>query len=79
VILINVKVKALMNGKLITKFLDKKNVFAVVGASRFHRKYGYQVYEDLRNAGYKFYFYLSIKPAREFSSLKTCASTIDKR
>jgi hypothetical protein len=55
VILNEVKVKALMNGKLITEFLDKKNVFAVVGASRIHRKYGHQVYKDLRNAGYNVY------------------------
>jgi len=35
--------------------LDKKNVFAVVGASRDHRKYGYQVYKDLKGAGYRVY------------------------
>jgi predicted CoA-binding protein len=36
-------------------FLDKKNVFAVVGASRDPRKYGHQVYKDLHNAGYRVY------------------------
>lgn len=36
-------------------FLDKRNVFAVVGASRDARKYGYKVYEDLKSAGYKVY------------------------
>lgn len=44
-----------MDEKLITEFLDKKNVFAVVGASRNPKKYGHQVYKDLRNAGYRVY------------------------
>jgi len=44
-----------MNEKLITEFLDKKNVFAVVGASRDPEKYGHQVFRDLRNAGYNVY------------------------
>jgi len=44
-----------MDEKLIKKFLDKKNVFAVVGASRDPQKYGYQVYKDLKTAGYKVY------------------------
>ena len=40
---------------MIERFLDKKNVFAVVGASRDLQKYGYQVYRDLKNADYKVY------------------------
>ncbi len=44
-----------MNQELIKKFIDKKNTFAVVGASRDPKKYGYQVYEDLKKAGYKVY------------------------
>jgi hypothetical protein len=44
-----------MNQKLIMEFLDKNNVFAVVGASRNPKKYGHQVYKDLRNAGYRVY------------------------
>jgi hypothetical protein len=44
-----------MNEELVKAFLNKKNIFAVVGASRDSRKYGYQVYKDLRNAGYKVY------------------------
>lgn len=44
-----------MNEKLIIEFLNKKNVFAVVGASRNPEKYGYQVYKDLQNAGYRVY------------------------
>jgi len=44
-----------MDQKLIVEFLDRKNVFAVVGASRDHEKYGHQVYKDLRNAGYRVY------------------------
>ncbi len=42
-----------MDEKLIIEFLNKKNVFAVVGASRNPKKYGHQVYRDLRNAGYR--------------------------
>ena len=37
-----------MDQDLIKRFLDKKNVFAVVGASRDRQKYGYQMYRDLR-------------------------------
>ena len=44
-----------MNEKLIPEFLDKRNIFAVVGASRDPKKYGHQVFKDLRNAGYKVY------------------------
>ena len=44
-----------MNEDLIKVFLDKRNVFAVVGASRDPQKYGYQVYKDLKGAGYKVY------------------------
>ena len=44
-----------MDENLIRKFLDKRNVFAVVGASRDPEKYGHQVYKDLRLAGYEVY------------------------
>ena len=44
-----------MDQELIERFLDKKNVFAVVGASRDPQKYGFQVYRDLKNAGYEVY------------------------
>jgi hypothetical protein len=44
-----------MNEDLIRKLLDKRNVFAVVGASRDPEKYGHQVYKDLRSAGYEVY------------------------
>lgn len=44
-----------MDENLIREFLDRKNVFVVVGASRDPKKYGHQVYKDLRNAGYKVY------------------------
>jgi len=44
-----------MNEELIRKFLDKRNIFAVVGASRNPEKYGHQVYKDLRSAGYEVY------------------------
>jgi predicted CoA-binding protein len=44
-----------MDEKLIKAFLYRENIFAVVGASRNPEKYGYQVYRDLRNAGYRVY------------------------
>ena len=44
-----------MDAKLIEDFLKKSNVFAVVGASRDPRKYGHQIYRDLRTAGYTVY------------------------
>ena len=40
---------------MIEEFLEKRNVFAVVGASRNPMKYGHQVYMDLRNSGYTVY------------------------
>ncbi len=45
----------MMDEELIKKFLDKKNIFAVVGASRNPKKYGYQLYKDLKEAGYEVY------------------------
>ena len=44
-----------MNEESIKAFLNKKNIFAVVGASRDPEKYGYQVYKDLKSAGYQVY------------------------
>lgn len=40
---------------LIKEFVDKKNVYAVIGVSRNPEKYGHRVYKDLKNAGYKVY------------------------
>ena len=44
-----------MDDNLIREFLDKDNIFAVVGASRDPKKYGHQVYADLRKSDYKVY------------------------
>jgi predicted CoA-binding protein len=44
-----------MNPNLITDFLRKQNVFAVIGVSRNPAKYGHQVYKDLKEAGYVVY------------------------
>jgi predicted CoA-binding protein len=51
-----------MDQELIRAFLNKKNIFAVVGASRDPEKYGYQVYKDLKNAGYEV---LAVNPNAE--------------
>jgi predicted CoA-binding protein len=37
------------------EFLDKKNIFAVVGVSSNSEKYGYKVFFKLLNAGYHIY------------------------
>jgi len=44
-----------INQDLINEFLDKKNVFAVVGVSKEPEKYGNKVYFDLKHAGYTVY------------------------
>jgi predicted CoA-binding protein len=44
-----------MSPDLITDFLRKHNVFAVVGVSSNPAKYGHQVYLDLKEAGYVVY------------------------
>jgi predicted CoA-binding protein len=44
-----------MNPNLITDFLRKQNIFAVIGVSRNPSKYGHQVYKDLKEAGYAVY------------------------
>jgi len=44
-----------MQPGLIKRVLDKKNMIAVVGASRNPEKYGHQVYKDLKTAGYRVY------------------------
>ena len=40
---------------LINEFLDKKNIFAIIGVSRNPEKYGSKVYIDLKKAGYRTY------------------------
>jgi predicted CoA-binding protein len=40
---------------LIDEFLDKKNIFAVIGVSKDSKKYGNKVYFDLKRAGYNVY------------------------
>ena len=44
-----------MRADLIREMLERKNVIAVVGASRDPEKYGHQVYRDLKEAGYSVY------------------------
>jgi hypothetical protein len=45
----------IINQELINEFLDKKNVFVVVGVSKEPEKYGNKVYFDLKHAGYTVY------------------------
>lgn len=44
-----------INQEIINEFLDKKNVFAVVGVSKELEKYGNKIYSDLKHAGYTVY------------------------
>ena len=44
-----------LRADLIREILERKNVIAVVGASRDPEKYGHQVYRDLKEAGYAVY------------------------
>ena len=44
-----------INQDLIKEFLDKRNIFAVVGVSKESEKYGHKVYFDLKRAGYTVY------------------------
>ncbi|HUV80205.1 MAG TPA: CoA-binding protein, partial [Candidatus Bathyarchaeia archaeon] len=44
-----------MNPNLIQEFLRKENVFVVIGVSENPKKYGHQVYKDLKEAGYTVY------------------------
>ena len=44
-----------MDKELLREFLEKKNIFAVVGVSRNPEKYGNKVYRDLKGAGYTVY------------------------
>jgi hypothetical protein len=47
-----------LDEELIEEFLNKKNLIAVVGASKeskYPEKYGHRVYRDLKSGGYKVY------------------------
>jgi hypothetical protein len=44
-----------LDEKVIEEFLDKKNIIAVVGASKNPEKYGHRVYRDLRSGSYRVY------------------------
>jgi len=41
--------------ELIRQFLTKENIFAIVGVSKDQKKFGNQVYRDLKNSGYHVY------------------------
>jgi|AntAceMinimDraft_14_1070370.scaffolds.fasta_scaffold20209_3 predicted CoA-binding protein len=43
------------NNNFIKEFLDKKNIFAVIGVSKNPEKYGHQIYQKLKKEGYKVY------------------------
>ena len=45
----------MINQEIINEFLEKENVFAVIGVSNDPKKYGNKVYFDLKHAGYSVY------------------------
>jgi len=60
--------------ELINEFLDKKNVFAVVGVSKEPEKYGNKIYFDLKNAGYTVY---PVNPNADMISNDKCYSKVN--
>lgn len=64
-----------MNDELINDFLNKKNVFAVVGVSKDSSKYGRKVYEYLKKSGYIVY---PINPNIDSIDNVKCYSNLNK-
>ena len=64
----------IINQDTIKKFLDKKNVFAVIGVSENKEKYGNKVYFDLKNAGYKVF---PINPNCSIIADEKCYANLD--
>ena len=62
-----------INNNSIKEFLNKKNIFAVVGVSENPKKYGYKVYQNLKKAGYKVYL---INPNTDKISGDKCYSKL---
>ncbi len=58
---------------IIKKFINKDNVFAVVGVSKDKSKYGRKVFDDLKK--YKFKVY-PVNPKVEFISENKCYATL---
>ena len=64
-----------MKTSLINDFLRKENVFAVVGVSGNPAKYGHQVYNDLKEAGYVVY---AVNPNIDEVSGDRCYHTLSE-
>jgi len=60
---------------LIESFLDKRNVFAVVGVSQNPKKFGHQVFLDLTNAGYMVY---PVNPGLDELLGRKCYRSLDR-
>ncbi len=58
---------------IIEKFINKNNIFAVVGVSKDETKYGRKVFDDLKNAGYKAY---PVNPKLEFILEDKCYASL---
>ena len=52
-----------------SEFLDKRFIYAVVGVSSNHEKWGYKVYRELRDAGFKVY---PINPSHSYIDGDRC-------
>jgi predicted CoA-binding protein len=64
-----------INQALINEFLDKNNVFAVVGVSKDTEKYGNKIYFDLKHAGYTVY---PVNPSTDMISGNKCYPELRK-
>ena len=53
----------------IKKFINKKNIFAVIGVSKNINKYGRKVFDDLKKYGYKVF---PINPKEDFILENKC-------
>ena len=60
---------------LINDFLNKNNIFAVIGVSRDSSKYGSKIYLDLKQSGYRVY---PINPNSEDVFGDKCYPSLDK-
>lgn len=57
----------------IKEFIDKNNIFAVVGVSKDKTKYGRKVFDDLKKSGYKVF---PINPKVDFILKYKCYKTL---
>ncbi len=63
-----------MGENIIDDFLEKKNVFAVIGVSRDVTKYGRKVFDDLRGSGFKVF---PLNPKADIIDGQKCYASLE--